>query len=156
LCACGPETGEAGKDGSALGIGARPAIELAKRLPARAWQRMPAGPGAKGPRWYDWALIEAADPAVTGGGGPHWLLIRRRIADGEYAFYRARAPGPVPLAQLVKVAGSRWKTEDGFRWRQRTRRPGRAPGPPLDLLAPVDHLGPARPRIPGRAGRYPG
>jgi hypothetical protein len=71
------------------GIGARPAIELAKRLPARAWQRMSAGPGAKGPRWYDWALIEAADPAVTDGSGPYWLLIRRRIADGEYAFYRA-------------------------------------------------------------------
>jgi hypothetical protein len=51
---------------------------------------------------------------VTDGGGPHWLLIRRSIAGGEYAFYRARAPGPVPLAQLVKVAGSRWKIEDGF------------------------------------------
>jgi SRSO17 transposase len=25
-----------------------------------------------------------------------------------------RAPHPVPLAQLVKVAGSRWKIEDGF------------------------------------------
>ena len=75
---------------------------------------MSAGPGAKGPRWYDWALIEAADPAVTGGAGPHWLLIRRSISDGEYAFYRAHAPGPVPLAQLVKVAGSRWKIEDGF------------------------------------------
>jgi SRSO17 transposase len=95
------------------GIGARPAIELAKRLPARAWQRMSAGPGATGPRWHDWALIEAADPAVTDGGGPHWLLIRRRIADGEYAFYRAHAPGPVPLAQLVKVAGSRWKSRTG-------------------------------------------
>ena len=59
-------------------------------------------------------MIEAADPAVTEGGGPHWLLIRRRISDGEYAFYRAHAPGPVPLAQLVKVAGSRWKVEDGF------------------------------------------
>ena len=75
---------------------------------------MSAGPGAKGPRWYDWALIEATDPAVTEGSGPHWLLIRRRISDGEYAFYRAHAPGPVPLAQLVKVAGSRWKIEDGF------------------------------------------
>ena len=89
------------------GIGPRPAIELARRLPARAWQRVSAGPGAKGPRWYDWALIEAADPAVTGGTGPHWLLIRRRISDGEYAFYRAHAPRPVPLAQLVRVAGSR-------------------------------------------------
>jgi SRSO17 transposase len=96
------------------GIGPRPAGELAKRLPARAWQRLSAGPGAKGPRWYDWALIDAADPAVTEGDGPHWLLIRRRISDGEYAFYRAHAPSPVPLAQLVRVAGSRWKVEDGF------------------------------------------
>jgi len=95
-------------------IGPRPAIELARRLPARAWQRLSAGPGAKGPRWYDWALIDITDPAVTEGGGPHWLLIRRRISDGEYAFYLARSPHPVPLAQLVRVAGSRWKIEDGF------------------------------------------
>jgi SRSO17 transposase len=96
------------------GIGARTAVELARRLPAGAWQRMSAGPGAKGPRWYDWALIEAADPAVTTGGGPHWLLVRRSISDGEYAFYRVHAPGPAPLAQMVKAAGSRWKIEDGF------------------------------------------
>jgi SRSO17 transposase len=95
-------------------IGARPAVALARRLPARAWQRISAGPGAKGPRWYDWALIEVTDPAVTEGEGPHWLLIRRRISDGEYAFYRAHAPGPVPVAQLVRVAGSRWKIEDAF------------------------------------------
>jgi hypothetical protein len=38
---------------------------------------MSAGPGAKGPRWYDLALIEASDPAVTGGTGPHW-----RVQDG--------------------------------------------------------------------------
>jgi len=95
-------------------IGPRPATGLAKRLPARAWQRISAGPGAKGPRWYDWALIEVTDPAASQGGGLHWLLIRRRISDGEYAFYLAHAPGPVPLAQLVKVAGSRWKVEDGF------------------------------------------
>jgi SRSO17 transposase len=94
--------------------GPLPAAELARRLPARAWQRLSAGPGAKGPRWYDWALIEIADPAAAKDDGPHWLLIRRRISDGELAFYRAHAPGPVPLAQLVKVAGSRWKIEDGF------------------------------------------
>ena len=94
--------------------GTCPAISLARRLPARAWQRISAGPGAKGPRWYDWALIEVTDPAVPDGTGPHWLLIRRRISDREYAFYRAHAPGPVPLAQLVQVAGSRWKVEDGF------------------------------------------
>ncbi len=94
--------------------GPRPAAGLARQLPARAWQRLSAGAGAKGPRWYDWALIEVTDPAVTEGGGPHWLLIRRRITDSEYAFYLAHAPAPVPLAQLVRVAGSRWKVEDGF------------------------------------------
>jgi SRSO17 transposase len=94
--------------------GARPATELAKKLPARAWQRITAGPGAKGPRRYDRALIEVTDPAVTDGTGPHWLLIRRRISDGEYAFYRAHAPCRVPLARLVKVAGSRWITEMVF------------------------------------------
>src|SRR5262249_21050920 len=87
------------------GIGARTAIELARRLPARAWQRMSAGPGAKGPRWYDWALIEAADPAVTEGGGRHWLLIRRSIRDGGDAFSRAAAPRPAPPARPRKVAG---------------------------------------------------
>ena len=97
--------------------GTRPAAELARRLPARAWQRLSAGPGAKGPRWYDWAFLETADRAVTAGDGPHWLLIRRRISDGELAFYRAHAPGPVPLAQLVQVAGSRWKIEVGHCWR---------------------------------------
>ena len=94
--------------------GTCPASELARQLPARAWQRLSAGPGAKGPRWYDWALIDVTDPAVPDGTGPQWLLIRRRISDGEYAFYRAHAPRPVPLAQLVRVAGSRWKVEDGF------------------------------------------
>jgi SRSO17 transposase len=98
------------------GIGPRPAVKLAEKLPARAWQRLSAGPGAKGPRWYDRALIEAADPAVTSGDGPHWLLVRRRVSDGELAFYRAHAAGPMPLAQLVKVAGSRWKVEVGHRW----------------------------------------
>ena len=94
--------------------GTFPAAGLAGKLPARAWHRVSAGPGAKGPRWYDWALIEVTDPAVTESSGPRWLLVRRRISDGEYAFYLAHAPGPVSLARLVMVAGSRWKVEDGF------------------------------------------
>jgi SRSO17 transposase len=109
------------------GIGARKAIELAVRLPRHAWQRLSAGAGAKGQRWYDWALIDTNDTAVktsvegirrgTPGAaatGAHWLLIRRSISDDEFAFYRAHAPQPVPLAELVRVAGSRWKVEEGF------------------------------------------
>lgn len=99
------------------GIGTRKAIDLAVRLPKTAWQRMSAGTGAKGERWYDWAVIDVIDPALTGHTaqrGPNWLLIRRRISDGEYAFYRAHAPRPVPIAELVRIAGTRWKIEESF------------------------------------------
>ena len=97
------------------GIGVRRAIDLAVRLPASCWQRISAGSGAKGPRWYDWALVETTDPAIPHHqAGSHWLLIRRSLSDGEYAFYRAHAPSPVPLADLVRVAGTRWHIEEGF------------------------------------------
>jgi SRSO17 transposase len=44
----------------------------------------------------------------------NWLLIRRRISDGDCAFYRAHAPRPVPVAELVRVAGVRWQIEESF------------------------------------------
>jgi hypothetical protein len=96
------------------GIGPHRAIDLAARLPESCWQRLSAGTGAKGERCYDWALVEVSDPAITKDSGPDWLLIRRRISDGEYAFYRAHAPRPVPLTELIRVAGIRWKVEESF------------------------------------------
>jgi SRSO17 transposase len=95
------------------GTGGRRAIDLAVCLPERSWQRMSAGRGAKGERWYDWALAGTTDPAA-GGSGHHWLLIRRNRNSGEYAFYRAWSPRPVPLSALVKVAGRRWAIEESF------------------------------------------
>lgn len=99
------------------GIGARRAIDLAVRLPGRSWQRMSAGQGSKGERWYDWALVQAAaeadGPAVT-SAGHHWLLIRRNRTTGEYAFYRAWSPALVPMSTLVNVAGRRWTIEESF------------------------------------------
>jgi SRSO17 transposase len=100
--------------------GTRRAIDLAVCLPARSWQRMPAGDGAKGPRLYDWAWITTADPALPADGqGANWLLVRRSLRPGrdgkpEYALYRAHAPRPVPLHALVRVAGNRWKIEEAF------------------------------------------
>jgi SRSO17 transposase len=95
------------------GIGTRKAIDLAVRLPARAWHWMSAGHGSKGERWYDWALVETTDDAA-GQGGHHWLLIRRNRKTGEHAFYRAYSPTPVTLAVLVRVAGRRWSVEESF------------------------------------------
>ncbi|WP_456238339.1 IS701 family transposase, partial [Kineosporia babensis] len=95
------------------GIGPRKAVELAVRLKPAAWKRLSAGKGAKGERWYDWAVIDTIDPAA-GPGGHHMLLIRRNIKTGEYAFYRAWSPQSVPVRTLVKIAGRRWSIEESF------------------------------------------
>jgi SRSO17 transposase len=91
--------------------GKHPAKALARRLPSRAWNRLSAGIGAKGHRWYDWALIDITDPEAP---GDHALLVRRSISTGELAFYRCYTPTPVPLSTLVAVAGRRWTIEESF------------------------------------------
>lgn len=83
---------------------------LAKKLPKRARQKLSAGAGAKGHRFYDWAVIDLADP----GPSSRQLLIRRNRTTGELAYYRCYSPQPVPLTTLVRVAGSRWRAEETF------------------------------------------
>ncbi|MEU3349968.1 IS701 family transposase [Streptomyces sp. NPDC006700] len=86
------------------------ADRLVKRLPKRAWQKLSAGRGAKGHRFYDWAVIDLDGSCP----GHHQLLIRRNRTTGELAYYRCFSPQPVPLATLVRVAGSRWRVEETF------------------------------------------
>ncbi|MFB7616473.1 IS701 family transposase [Kitasatospora sp. NPDC056181] len=85
---------------------------LAHGLPRRAWQRLSAGAGAKGHRFYDWAQVEIDSP--PGRPGHRWLLVRRNRRTGELAFYRCYSPRPIPLTMLVKVAGRRWTVEETF------------------------------------------
>jgi SRSO17 transposase len=94
------------------GAGPLRADTLSLRLPARAWQPLSAGPGAKGQRIYDWALIDINSP--LGQPGHYWLLIRRHRRTGKRAYYRCWAPAPVPLSTLVRVAGARWAIEEDF------------------------------------------
>ena len=84
---------------------------LRKRVPARAWQCVSAGTGAKGHRFYDWAFIRL-DPSDPAHGGQHWLMIRRNRTTGELAYYHCWMPHQVPLAVLVTVAGQRWCIEE--------------------------------------------
>jgi SRSO17 transposase len=101
-------------------VGLLRADEITAGLPGRAWQRLSAGPGAKGHRYYDWAWIEHPDPAHPTGppdpadGRCWWLLVRRHRHTGELAFYRCYSPEPVPLRELVRVAGRRWTIEESF------------------------------------------
>jgi SRSO17 transposase len=89
-----------------------PAGELVARLPVRAWRRLSAGDGAKGPRVYDWARVALTRPGWPGRG--FWLLVRRRLSDGELAFYACFGPARTTLAELVRVAGIRWAVEECF------------------------------------------
>jgi SRSO17 transposase len=88
------------------------ARRLVARLPAGAWRRLSAGDGAKGPRVYDWARVALTRPGWPGRG--FWLLARRRLTDGELAFYACFGPARTTLAELVGVAGIRWAVEECF------------------------------------------
>ena len=84
---------------------------LTRSLPRQAWQRLSAGVGAKGQRWYSWALVEIVDDSAP---GHHHLLVRRHDKTGELAYFRCYSPSAVTLADYVRVAGSRWKIEESF------------------------------------------
>jgi SRSO17 transposase len=71
-----------------------------------------AGEGAKGPRLNDWAYLPYR------GAAPGWrmgLLIRRSTAEpDDLTYYLTHAPEETTLAQLVRVAGTRWAIEACF------------------------------------------
>lgn len=126
----------------------RHAEVLARRVPARAWERRSCGDGAKGPRLYDWALLALA-PVPTGGQA--WLLARRSISNPtEIAYYLAHATTEVPLAELVRVAGCPMGRRGMLPSREERGRPRPLPGPPLRRLVPAHHPRDARPRLPCR------
>jgi SRSO17 transposase len=47
-----------------------------------AWQRLSAGEGRQGPRWYDWAW-QALEFRALPEGWQHWLLARRRVSQPD-------------------------------------------------------------------------
>jgi hypothetical protein len=81
--------------------------------PVEGWERLSAGDGAKGPRWYDWVRLPLIDPLVA--GWQRWVLLRRSLADPtELTPYVCFAPAGTTLADLVRVAGTRWTVEICF------------------------------------------
>lgn len=91
---------------AATAAGQMRAGELAARVPAAGWQQVSCGDGAKGPRFYDWAVIATTSP-------DHHLLVRRSLtANGkgerERAYFTCHAPPGTTLSEMVAVAGTRW------------------------------------------------
>jgi SRSO17 transposase len=93
-------------------LGFVPVEDWLARIPPDGWRRLSAGNGAKGPRLYDWAYLPYR------GAAPGWrlgLLIRRSTVEpDDLAYYLTHAPEPTTLAQLVRIAGTRWAIEACF------------------------------------------
>jgi SRSO17 transposase len=98
---------------------AQPVGLVAALLPDEAWGALSAGEGSQGPRLYRWAWLEVdaeadAEPEAR-GGGRSWILIRRSLSEpSKRAYYRVWGPPPTTLAELVRVAGQRWRIEAGL------------------------------------------
>jgi SRSO17 transposase len=93
------------------------ADRIAAHIPADEWQRLSAGAGAKGPRWYDWARVRLARLQLSAEERrwEHWLLVRRSRHDPtELAYYVVFAPAGTSLRTLARVAGQRWRIEQSF------------------------------------------
>jgi SRSO17 transposase len=82
-------------------------------LPEDGWTRLSAGDGTKGPRCYDWQWLPLADPVEP--DWRRWLLVRRRVSEPtELRAYVVFAPQASTLAEVVRVAGTRWVIEQLF------------------------------------------
>jgi SRSO17 transposase len=82
-------------------------------LDETAWHRLSCGDGAHGHRMYDWAVVDIRPLRRADVG--HWLLARRSLSDPtKIAYYMCFGPANTDLAELVRVAGSRWAIEECF------------------------------------------
>ena len=96
-----------------VGLSAK-AEKVVASWPAEAWQRLSAGEGSQGPRWYDWAWMPMSWRDAPAGMA-HWLLARRSLSQpDELAYYFVFGPADVTLPQVVQVAGTRWQVEQAF------------------------------------------
>jgi SRSO17 transposase len=90
------------------------AKQVVASWPAQAWQRLSAGAGSQGPRWYDWGWMPMAW-RLRPAGMAHWLLARRSLSKpDEIAYYFVFGPASSTLEQVVQVAGTRWQVEQAF------------------------------------------
>jgi len=86
---------------------------LLAALGTEGWDRLSAGDGAKGPRWYDGRWLPLAAPWQP--DWRRWLLVRRSRSDPtELTASVVCAPQETALANVVRVAGSRWTVERCF------------------------------------------
>jgi SRSO17 transposase len=98
--------------------------ELFAELKAKDWQRLSAGQGSKGERFFDWAWLRLSDLSKDAGSTSKsqakgkfdkWVLARRSVQDPkDMAYYIVFAPSTTTFQEVIRVAGTRWVIETGF------------------------------------------
>ena len=86
---------------------------LLAQLPTEGWERLSAGMGTKGLRWYDGLRFALNAPLQQ--GWKRCLLLRCSITDPlEVTAYIAFAPADSAVGALVRGAGIRWTVEESI------------------------------------------
>jgi SRSO17 transposase len=89
------------------------AVKLAERLPSTAWKWQSVGMGVQGERCGQWACLPLSETCAAGKA--HWLLVQQALDDPtDRAYHVACGPADTPMAELLRVCGSRWPIEEGF------------------------------------------
>lgn len=74
--------------------------------------RLSCGNGSKGLRVYDWTRSRLNDPVT---GWERRTLRRRSVAEPEdLAYHLVFVPSNTPLAEMVRVAGGRWRIKEAI------------------------------------------
>jgi SRSO17 transposase len=96
-----------------IDLGQHRAHAVIAELAETDWKRLSCGDGAHGQRLYDRVALDIRPWRQPGYG--HWPLVRRSITDqDEIAYYICYGPANTDLAELVRVAGTRWAIEEGL------------------------------------------
>jgi SRSO17 transposase len=88
------------------------AKQVVAELPKKSWQVESCAAGSKGERLYEWARLEMRR---SEDGWRRWLLARRSLSKPqEIAYYVVSGPSQTRLAEMARVAGTRWAIEESF------------------------------------------
>jgi SRSO17 transposase len=97
------------------------ADRIHRLLPGTAWQLCSQGPGEKGERTYDYAMVPVEPVREAAAENFDFTLLIRKtklktVKKGtsvyEFAYFLVHAPYGTSLKQMVAWTGSRWSIED--------------------------------------------
>jgi SRSO17 transposase len=91
----------------------RRADQVARSLPAAAWQPLRVREGANGPLVFEFACVRVWAMRHRKAGPPIWLVLQRSLGPNpQLHYYLSNAPIDTPLQVFAEVAGCRWRVEE--------------------------------------------